>query len=103
DFPTARPFQPAIRGTDAFVTKIGVEADLSITKRDSRDPVLVNSPFTYTLTVNNSGPSPATGVVVTDTLPGSLTVNSMVPTQGTCSFAAPTITCNLGGLAVSSG
>ena len=37
-------------------------ADLSLTKTDSPDPVLAGQLLTYTLTVNNNGPSGATGV-----------------------------------------
>ena len=45
------------------------EADLSITKMDSPDPVGVGSELTYTLDVSNGGPDTATSVEVTDTLP----------------------------------
>lgn len=98
NFPTVNPFQPTLRGTDAFVTKIGVLADLSITKTDSRDPVLVNSQFQYSLQISNLGPSPATNVVVTDSLPAQLSFVSATPSQGNCSFSSPTVTCQLGNL-----
>lgn len=98
DFPTVRPFQSTFGFTDTFVTKIGVEADMSITKTDSRDPVMVNNPLNYTLTVNNEGPSPATGVIVTDTLPNDVIFASATPTQGSCSFNNMTLTCDLGPL-----
>jgi uncharacterized repeat protein (TIGR01451 family) len=103
NFPTVNPFQSAVKGTDAFITKIGIQADLSIAKRDSRDPVLVNSPFTYTLTVNNNGPPPATGVTVVDTLPAGLTLNAATPTQGTCSVNNSVVTCVLGSVAANGG
>jgi len=59
NFPTANPLQSTLKNTDAFVSKIGVEADLAISKKDSRDPVMVNNPLTYTLSVTNNGPSQA--------------------------------------------
>ena len=74
-------------------------ADLSITKTDSPDPVTVGQTLTYTITVTNNGPSGATGVTVTDTLPGSVTFVSASPTQGSCTPSSGTVTCNLGSLA----
>ena len=74
-------------------------ADVAITKTDAPDPVAVGSPLTYTLTAINNGPSPATGVTVTDTLPANVTVVSATPSQGTCTPAGGTVTCVLGTLA----
>nr|BAL52986.1 hypothetical protein HGMM_F04A11C04 [uncultured Acetothermia bacterium]BAL60158.1 hypothetical protein HGMM_OP4C794 [Candidatus Acetothermum autotrophicum] len=71
-------------------------ADLRITKSDAPDPVLVGNNLTYTLTVENLGPATAINVVVTDTLPGSVTFVSAVPSQGSCTYAAGIVTCNLG-------
>jgi uncharacterized repeat protein (TIGR01451 family)/outer membrane autotransporter protein len=51
-------------------------ADLSITKTDSADPVGPGEEFTYTVTVTNNGPDAAANVVVTDTLPTGLTLIS---------------------------
>ncbi len=97
DFPTANAFQTNLKtATDAFVTKIGLGADLSITKTDARDPVMVNNALRYFLRVDNAGPSNATNVVVTDTLPAGVTFVSATPTQGSCSFSSPTVTCQLG-------
>jgi uncharacterized repeat protein (TIGR01451 family) len=71
-------------------------ADLSVTKTDSPDPVLVGGTLTYTVTVSNNGPDPATGVVLTDTLPPSVTFGSAT---SPCTQASGTVTCNLGSLA----
>lgn len=55
--------------TDTVSNPITPRIDLAITKTDSRDPVEPGSTFSYTLNVVNNGPSDATGVVITDTLP----------------------------------
>jgi len=92
-------------GTDAAVIIGGGQvsltekpADLSITKADSPDPVTAGQNLTYTLTVRNNGPNPATGVTVTDTLPSGATARSTSASQGSCS-GTTTVTCNLGNLA----
>ena len=72
--------------------------DLSIAKTDSPDPVIAGKSVTYTLTFTNNGPSDATGVTVTDTLPVGTTFISVTPAQGSCSGTS-TITCSLSGLA----
>ncbi|RMH34417.1 MAG: DUF11 domain-containing protein, partial [Nitrospirae bacterium] len=50
------------------------QADLSITKTASVDPVIAGNPLTYTVTVSNAGPSDAQNVVVTETLPPGVTL-----------------------------
>ena len=58
--------------------------DLSITKGDSPDPVVAGAELTYSLTVTNgvTGAGVATGVFVTDTFPGEVTLVSASPSQG---------------------
>lgn len=74
-------------------------ADLSVTKSGAPDPIVVGNELTYTITVRNNGPHDATGVVVTDTLPGAATFDSVRTTQGTCAAEPPMITCSVGTLA----
>ncbi|MCB1057399.1 MAG: DUF11 domain-containing protein, partial [Acidobacteria bacterium] len=57
-------------------TSIVLAADLSLTKVDDADPPPAGMPLTYTLTVENLGPSNATSVVVTDPLPAGVTYSS---------------------------
>jgi uncharacterized repeat protein (TIGR01451 family) len=71
-------------------------ADLSITKTDSPDPVLLGENVTYTLDVKNNGPDAATNVVVTDRLPSSTAYVSATSTQGSCTHVGNIVTCNLG-------
>ena len=74
-------------------------ADLSISIDDSPDPVGVRETVTYTLTVKNGGPGLATGVIVTDQLPSTLTFVAAESTQGSCSRTAGVVTCAIGTLA----
>jgi uncharacterized repeat protein (TIGR01451 family) len=62
------------------------------------------TPMTYSIVVTNNGPSLATNVTVTDTLPAQFdydhTNNPATSTQGTCGYNAGTrtITCTVGSL-----
>jgi uncharacterized repeat protein (TIGR01451 family) len=73
-------------------------ADLALTKSDSPDPVLVENELTYELAVTNHGPDLASDVVVTDNLPDTVALLSVLSSQGSCS-GITTITCELGTLA----
>lgn len=75
--------------------------DLVVVKSDSPDPITLGTGnLTYTLTVTNNGPSRATGVFVTDTLPESMTFVSATASQGgACTISGREITCPIGSLA----
>jgi uncharacterized repeat protein (TIGR01451 family) len=72
-------------------------ASLTITGTDSPDPVALGNALNYTVTVTNNGPSAATGVTLTDTLPAGITFGSVTSSGGSCSGTGPVI-CNLGTL-----
>ena len=91
----------ALAGSPASVPAAPGDADLSVTKTDSPDPVTVGGTLTYTVTVRNAGPLAATGVTLTDTLPKNTTFVSATSTVGTCAQAAGTVTCTIGALAAS--
>jgi uncharacterized repeat protein (TIGR01451 family) len=76
-----------------LIRPLAEQADLEISKADSPDPVTVGDNLTYTITVTNRGPDPATNVVVTDTLPSGVTFVSASPG---CVHSAGVVTCNLG-------
>ncbi|MDQ3668516.1 MAG: PQQ-dependent sugar dehydrogenase [Acidobacteriota bacterium] len=80
-----------------FVAASAMTANLSVSKVDSEDPVVVGSTLTYTITVTNGGPAAATGVVLTDTPPSGVVFNSVETSQGTCSGTS-SLTCDLGGI-----
>ncbi|MCP4961606.1 MAG: DUF11 domain-containing protein, partial [Actinomycetia bacterium] len=81
---------------DTPVTAPQPEADLSITKIDSVDPVDPGGTLTYTITVANAGPATATGVVATDTLPAGVT---FVSSSGCAEDPNGAPTCSLGSIA----
>jgi uncharacterized repeat protein (TIGR01451 family) len=85
--------------TSTVTTTVRASADLSIVKTASAEPAYVGQPLTYTLAVHSAGPSPATGVTVTDPLPAAVTYGSATPSQGSCSQLSGTVTCDLGSLA----
>lgn len=73
------------------------DANLAIVKTGP-GTVFLGDTFGYTLTVSNAGPSAATAVTVTDTLPAETIWQSATPSQGSCS-GTTTVTCNLGSVA----
>ena len=91
----------ALAAVAAFVpsTAFAATANVSITKSDNADPVKVGGNLVYTLTVTNAGPDPASGVEVSDKLPGALDFVSATASQGTCDDKGKTVTCELGTLA----
>jgi len=71
-------------------------ADLTIAKAGPTS-VTVGAPMTYTLTVNNTGASNATGVRVVDTVPTGLTgITAAGTSLFVCSVAGQTVTCDGG-------
>ena len=83
---------------DASSASASIAADLSVVKSITGTPIVIGQSFTYHIVVTNSGPSAATGVVLTDPLPASVTFSSVTTTQGSCSGGA-TVSCALGALA----
>ncbi|MGH7193586.1 MAG: DUF11 domain-containing protein, partial [Candidatus Saccharimonadales bacterium] len=78
------------------------QADVSIVKTASPEPVDQGTNLTYTLRVTNNGPAIADNVTVSDPLPTEVTFTSVSTTQGTCNQSAGTVSCSLGSLSVGS-
>jgi len=65
------------------------QADLSVTKIDSPDPVSTGRNIVYTIVVTNSGPATALGVSLSDTVPAGTTFQALSAAPGwTCSTPA---------------
>jgi uncharacterized repeat protein (TIGR01451 family) len=88
---------PDTEDPDPFVA---ASVDVALDKSDSADPTPTARNFTYTLTVKNNGPDPASSVLVTDTLPSTVTFVSSTPSQGFCEApAGQVVRCHLGTIA----
>jgi uncharacterized repeat protein (TIGR01451 family) len=77
-------------------TAVTQSADLAITKTGGATAT-AGTNVTYTIAASNAGPSDATAVSVTDTLPANLTYVSVTQTSGptfNCT-GGPTITCTI--------
>ena len=86
------PF-PQVTATD--VDNIVASSNLTITKTDAPDPVNPGQAVVYTVTVNNAGPSNATNLVVSDTVPSQYTVTSVTSPTGSCGNVGNAVTCTL--------
>jgi uncharacterized repeat protein (TIGR01451 family) len=82
------PLRPQWEGPDVLVTK-----SASVREADGGDG------FTYTITVWNQSEDAASSVTVTDDLPDNLTVDSVTPSQGTCSVGDGNVVfCHIGSI-----
>jgi uncharacterized repeat protein (TIGR01451 family) len=86
--------------TSSSVVTSPTQADVSIVKTATPEPVDQNTNLTYTLQVTNNGPAVAQNVTTTDSLPAQVTFVNVSSTQGTCGSGGGAITCTLGTLSV---
>src|SRR5206468_2473233 len=85
-------------------TTVRAEADLSITKTDSPDPVRPGGTLTYTIGVSSAGPNTAASVAMNDALPALTTFQSITTPAGwTCTTPAAgstgTVNCTTASMA----
>jgi uncharacterized repeat protein (TIGR01451 family) len=88
----------SITGTQSGINVTGPTADLSVSVSG---PATANEgdTVTYNLTVSNAGPSSASAVTLTDTLPSILTFRSATTSQGTFSASGGVVTFTPGTIA----
>ncbi len=91
-----------VLNTGALTVTAGAGADLAITKTGPSS-IALGANLPYVITVTNNGPQDATGVVMTDPVPGNLSPNMVVASE-TCTrivqLEGPTtLSCAIGALA----
>jgi uncharacterized repeat protein (TIGR01451 family) len=75
---------------------VALTNDISITAAAAPGPASGGSNLTYTLSVFNTGPTDATGTMVSNFLPANVAFVSATSSQGTCSRSGPLVVGNLG-------
>jgi len=88
-------------GWDLNLTLADPLADVGVSISDSPDPVAVESNITYTVTVNNLGPSAATGLVLESPVPPGMLFTSATAAAGSCTVSNGVIRCSLNPLSPS--
>jgi uncharacterized repeat protein (TIGR01451 family) len=83
---------------DSISTPVHTSADLAIEKSGAAGSVVAGTSFTYTITLTNQGPSTASSVVISDTLPAGVTFKPTGSSPG-CSAAGQVVTCAVESLA----
>ena len=79
---------------------VSTSSALSLTKTlTTPTPVLAGTVASFDLRASNAGPSDATGVVVTDTLPAELSFDSYTGPGWTCVVVAPDVSCTRASIA----
>jgi uncharacterized repeat protein (TIGR01451 family) len=99
-----QPDPVSSNNADSTVVNASPAADLSVQISESADPSTPGEALSYTVTITNLGPSPASGVTLADTwsttVPGGVQLLSLGATQGQCAQTADSsIDCQLGELA----
>ncbi len=90
-------FDPNTTNNRAIATTLVLaKADVVVSKKAIPDPAQSGSSLVYTVVVTNTGPSVATGVLMTDTLPGGVNFGSV---SSGCAQAGGVVTCVLGSIA----
>ncbi len=85
----------AVNNSATATTTVAAQADISVTKVDSPDPVMAGSDLAWTITVANAGPSDAQAVSLSDTLPAGTTFVSLSPVAGWTCTSGATVSCSI--------
>jgi uncharacterized repeat protein (TIGR01451 family) len=99
-----QPDQFPESNVDSVAFTVTPAADAAVAMAESADPSPAGRPLTYTMTITNRGPSPASGVTLVDewlaAVSGGVELVAVAASQGSCAVTAPgRFGCDLGTLA----
>lgn len=94
------PDPDAGNNTSVSQVPVATSADLVVTQEASANEVAAGETVTYTVTIENLGPSIADTVTLTDTEPAGVVLQTAEPSQGVCAIDSGVATCDLGDLDV---
>ncbi|HUZ06572.1 MAG TPA: SBBP repeat-containing protein, partial [Candidatus Paceibacterota bacterium] len=105
---TANENDPVLTNNVASVTTTvqqnsALHTDLALGASVSPNPALLGYNLNYVLSVTNLGPDAASGVILTDAVPASVTVVSANASQGTLTQLGKNLTATFGNLAAGAG
>jgi len=86
--------------TATIQVPVTTAADLVLTQEASASEVAAGETVTFTLTLENRGPSAASDITVTDVEPAGLVLQAADAAQGSCAIETGVVTCLLGDLDV---
>ncbi|RLK62375.1 CARDB domain-containing protein [Actinokineospora cianjurensis] len=92
---TSSPDPVPLNNSVTAATAVTAFSRLTIDQSVNPSPLVAGARATYGIVAANTGPSDATTVTVTYTVPTELTVVSAVSTLGTCAVAGQIVTCVL--------
>ena len=91
---------PIMGEIEDYRLTVTTAADMSITKRDTADPVFLNDIINYDLTVTNHGPNSGQNVQVVDTIPAGTSYVSAAGSGFACSRSGNRVTCTRSAMGV---
>lgn len=81
----------------SITTNVDPAADVAISMTDAPDPAKVRQPFTYTISIENLGPTWASLELV-DTLPSGVKVEAVDAGNSSCGISRDEVTCRIFGI-----
>jgi uncharacterized repeat protein (TIGR01451 family) len=89
---------PRPQGSHCDIGAFEATPDLGLSASAAANPINTGDQDTVTDSVTNSGPYPATNTTFTDPAAG-FTIDSVTPSQGSCTHTDTTVSCSLGTVA----